>query len=365
VRRASGILAAAVAVALAALAAMSVRVLDERQVAFRTLLGDPTPPLLGRFMPSQITGPSLYVHLPLLHEVDIYDQRLKRFESPPRVLLMDPQNIEIGYYAIWRVRDVRQMRENLQPSTILPMIDAKTYNAVRNELATRSLADLLGEQGQAIAESIRAQSDAELRKLGIEVVGLGFRHIDFLQGNLPSVFRRMQQAREQISRALRAEGEGAARQTRAEADRDAELALAEARKRAEELRGEGDARAAEIYAQAYEQDIEFYQFTRSLDAYRRALDTQTTVVLSPDDPFLSYFFGQPGGSGGTPLPAAVPASAGAPPEAAGGTRTPLVERTRGAESPPEDGAPGRTRADARTVAPPAVTPTAGDTPPAP
>ena len=279
-----------VLVAAAVVVGLSMRVLDERQVAFRTLLGDPDPAFFP-WMASELVGPAVYLKLPLLHQVDVYDRRIKRFESAQRELPMNQEPIEIGYFVIWRIGDVRLMRENLLPTQILPLIDDKTYSAVRNELSQHKVTDLLGEQRSEIVAQLREASRAELSRVGIEVLGIGLADIEYPEKNLASVFARMQQGRVRLAKKLRAEGEEGARNIRADADRDVQVELARAEKQAATLRGEGDARAAEIYAQAYGQEREFYDFLRSLEAYRKSLDEQTTLVLSPEDPFLKYFFG--------------------------------------------------------------------------
>jgi modulator of FtsH protease HflC len=291
-------LLALVALAALVVVGLSVRVLDERQVAFRTLLGDPDPWLFP-WMRSELPGPAVYLKLPLLHAVDVYDQRIKRFESAKRELPMDQEPIEIGYFVIWRIGNVRLMRENLLPSQIVPLIDDKTYSAVRNELALHRVADLLSPERAAIVERIREASRGELARLGIEVLGIGISDVEYPDKNLENVFARMREGRVRLAKRLRAEGEEGARNIRADADRDVRVELARAEKQAAALRGEGDARAADIYAQAYDQEREFYDFVRSLEAYRKSLDEQTTLVLSPEDPFLKYFFGGgvPGGNG--------------------------------------------------------------------
>ena len=269
--------------------ASSVRILEERYVAFRTLLGDPAPWWFP-WMDSELVGPRLYLSVPLLHQVDEFDQRIKRFESEPRELYLDQDNVEIGYFVVWRIENVRRMRENLQPTQILSLIDDKTYNAVRNELATRSLRDLLSATRGELSDRIRIRSDAELDKVGIEILGVTIRQVEFLDATLQTVFDRMKQDRQRLAKRLRAEGEEQAREIRAGADRDAEVERAGARGEASKLRGDGDAQAAAIYARAYDEDREFYRFVRSLEAYRTSLDEQTTLVLSPDDPFLRYLF---------------------------------------------------------------------------
>jgi membrane protease subunit HflC len=98
----------------------------------------------------------------------------------------------------------------------------------------------------------------------------------------------MQAERERQAKQYRAEGAEEAQKIRSEAEKDREIILADAYKTSEELRGEGDAKAFRIYAEAYRQDPGFFEFTRSMEAYRKSLNTNTAMVLSPDSEFLKF-----------------------------------------------------------------------------
>ena len=122
------------------------------------------------------------------------------------------------------------------------------------------------------------------------MLDLRIRGLDYPEYNLDQVFRRMRTERERFGMRARAEGTEKSRGIRSKADEESRILLAEAGREATRLRGEGDAKAARIYAGAYGKDPEFYAFMRSLDAYRKALNSQTTLFLSPDLPFLRYLF---------------------------------------------------------------------------
>jgi len=106
---------------------------------------------------------------------------------------------------------------------------------------------------------------------------------------LANVYARMRTERQRLARKYRAEGDEEGRRLRAEADRDAQVIVAEAQRDADILRGEGDAEAARIYAEAYSADEEFYDFVRSLEAYRKTIGSNTTLVLPPDSEFFRLF----------------------------------------------------------------------------
>ena len=126
--------------------------------------------------------------------------------------------------------------------------------------------------------------------LGVEIVDVRVKRIDFPRDVSDSVYGRMSSERERVAAELRAQGEEKAERIQADADRQKTIIVAEAYKQAEQMRGEGDARAAEIYANAYDQNREFYAFYRSLNAYRAIFEQGGDImVLEPDSEFFEYF----------------------------------------------------------------------------
>jgi membrane protease subunit HflC len=135
---------------------------------------------------------------------------------------------------------------------------------------------------------ITARTQAKVKAFGIEIADVRINRTELPPGTEESVFARMKTERERLGRKTRAEGDERARRVRADADRDAAVIVANARRDAEIERGTGDAEAARIYAEAYAADAEFYSFVRSLEAYRTAVDADTTLVLSPDAEFFRF-----------------------------------------------------------------------------
>jgi len=124
--------------------------------------------------------------------------------------------------------------------------------------------------------------------LGIELVDVRIKRADLPQEVQESVFQRMRAERDRIAKRYRSEGLAEAQKIQAEADKQRSILLAEAYEKAETLRGEGDANSVAIYANAYEKDAEFYDFTRSLEAYEKVIDQNTQLVLSTDNPLLRH-----------------------------------------------------------------------------
>jgi len=280
-----------IVVLLALAAAASLRVVDEGQVAFRTLLGDPAPRTLPGFE-SEIVGPRVILHVPGVHEVDVYDRTVQRLESAPLRQLVGEEVLELRYVVVWRVTDARALHRSARPAEVAKLVSGQVDPAVRTELSTRSLGDLLAG-GEAAGDGIRKRAAESLSGAGIEVLDVGIRELRYPDADFARKLTQIRDARVLSNKGARAEAKERVDGIRAEADREGELELARARKEAAALRGEGDARAAQIYAEAYEQDRELYRFVRSLEAYRKSLDEKTTLVMSPTDPFLRYFFGDP------------------------------------------------------------------------
>ena len=139
-------------------------------------------------------------------------------------------------------------------------------------------------------DSVTTISDRAMRHMGIRVADVRIKRADLPPENARSVYGRMVAERQREATRYRSNGEREGGRIRAEADRDAQVTLARAQQRAQELRGGGDSQALDTYAKAYNHDRRFYEFTRSLQAYETAIDSQSVMVLSSKNPFLQRFF---------------------------------------------------------------------------
>jgi membrane protease subunit HflC len=147
---------------------------------------------------------------------------------------------------------------------------------------------------------IQKQVQNEAKNFGIDVIDVRIRRADLPQANSEAIFARMKSEREREAKEFRAQGAELAQRIRARADRERTVLLADAHKQAQILRGEGDAEQVQIWAKAANQDPNFFAFYRSMEAYREALGSDTTLVLEPDSDFFSYFrdlHGKPANAG--------------------------------------------------------------------
>ena len=280
-------------IALGVAASFCIVILDEREQAFRSLLGQPDFELFGfQINQPSLTKPGVYVRIPLLHRLERYDRRLLRYDAEARdAYTSEKLLIMVDYFAMWRIEDPQRFFETNQTiENALRRLDTITYSEVRESLGRQPLTALLSAQRDEITASIVGETDQALRRFGIRIHDLRIRRTDYVAENLPGIYERMRTERSAVAKKYRAEGEERARTMRAEADLESQVVRAEAQRESETIRGEGDALAAKIYAEAYSQDAEFYAFVRSLEAYRSALDEETTLILSPKSPFLKYLF---------------------------------------------------------------------------
>lgn len=284
-------------VAVAVFALFCVRILDEREQAFRTVLNVAEPKLLGVTLNRpNLTEPGWYVVIPGVHQLELYPRQNMLFHSAKRSLnTVERTLVDADYYVVWRVADPRRFYEsNRREETAVQRIDELTYSEVRETVNKHRLADLLSSARDDVQREISAASDAKLAPLGIHVVDVRLGATLYPEENLSRVYERMRTERARFALKFRAEGEQQARGLRSKADGESQVILAEAQRESLRLHGEGDAEAARIYSEAYSGDPEFYAFVRSLEAYRKSLDAQTTLVLSPRSGFLRYLFDMSG-----------------------------------------------------------------------
>ena len=241
-----------------------------------------------------ITEAGLNVKVPLIHQVRTYDRRLRVY-NPPRseFLTRDKKNLSIDSYALWQIADPETFVQRLGNEQAAEMrLHDLVWAGLAAAIARLDLEEIVSTSPKLVRtddvlDRLAHESGTEaLEEYGIRVVDVRLKRLNLPEQNKQSVYARMRAERERIARQYRAEGEEQALRIRAEADRQREEILAKAYKEAETTKGEGDAEAARIYGTAYSRNQSFYKLTRTLEAYRKALDEDTTVILSSDSELL-------------------------------------------------------------------------------
>jgi membrane protease subunit HflC len=241
-----------------------------------------------------VEEPGLYFKVPIVQRVTYLEDRVLNYDIQPRnVLTSDQKRLVIDNYAIWRVGDPQAFIESTggQLRNAQSRIDDIVYSDLRNILAKNTLDEIVSEKRLEYLQQVAKLSREKLQEFGIVLIDVRIKRADLPIEIEQAVFSRMRSERERIAAQLRAEGEEQARQITSNADKDAEIILADARKTAEKVRGEGDASALEIYAEAYNQDPEFYRFWRTLESYKLALADGTRIILTTDSEYLEFLEG--------------------------------------------------------------------------
>ncbi|WP_439109335.1 protease modulator HflC [Lentibacter sp.] len=246
--------------------------------------------------------PGLAFKIPLIQEVIRYDNRILSRDIPQlQVTPSDDRRLEVNAFARYRINDVEQFRQATGAGGDQAIevagrrLDSILRSETREVLGTVSSNDILSSDRAALMLRIRNGAIAEARALGIEVIDVRLKRTDLPNANLAATFSRMQAEREREAADEIARGNEAAQRVRAQADRTRVEITSDANRQAEIIRGEADAARNAIFAEAYGADQEFFEFYRSLNAYRGALTgNNTSMVMSPDSEFFNYLKNEDG-----------------------------------------------------------------------
>jgi membrane protease subunit HflC len=237
--------------------------------------------------------PGLHVKIPWVNTVRKFDARIQTEDSTPeRFLTLEQKALEVDSYAKWRIADVGQFYVSTRGmvSTAGRLLAERINDGLRDQIGARNLQEVVAGERDQLMEDLTAELNEETaRDIGIEVIDVRVKRIDLPDDVRSSVYDRMITERNREAQELRSRGEELAIGIRADADRQAVIFEAEAYRDAERIRGEGDAQATAIYANAYEQDPEFFAFTRSLTAYRETFSNKGDfLLLDPDSDYFKY-----------------------------------------------------------------------------
>ncbi len=238
--------------------------------------------------------PGLYLKVPFMQNVLYFEKRLLAYDAAPRELITrDKQQLRVDNFSRWRIRDPLKFYQSVgNEGGAQSRLDDIIYSNLREVIGRTSLSEVVsGDRRQLLAEIVE-QSTERASSYGIEVVDVRIKRTDLPEKNEQNVFSRMRTERERQAKRFRAEGDEEARKIRSQAERERRVLLAEAARKSELIRGEGDSLAIEIYAKAYGRDPEFFEFQRTLEAYRNTLGPDTTLVLTPATEFLAILKGE-------------------------------------------------------------------------
>ena len=274
-------------IALLLLISLSTFVVDQRQTAIVLQLGE---------MVRVETEPGLKFKTPLVQNVRYFDSRILTMDSvePERFITAEKKNVMVDSFVKWRIIDAKQYYVSVGGDEVRAQTRLmQTVNSsMREEFGKRTINEVVSGERDKIMEVLRDKADFDARKIGVEVLDVRLKRVDFPAEISDSVYRRMDAERKRVANELRATGNADSEKIRADADRQREVILANAYRDAQKIKGDGDAKASALYAAAFGRNAEFYSYYRSLEAYKQSFRNKSDVmVLDPSSAFFKYLKG--------------------------------------------------------------------------
>ena len=237
------------------------------------------------------TEPGLKFKLPFVQNITFFDRRILDLDPPAQeIILNDQKRINVDSFVRYKIVDPLEFRKTAQSDANFRQIFGGRLNAaVRSEVGKVLLGDMLSNKRDDVMQRITEQLKVQAPQFGIEVVDVRIGRTDLPETTSQSVYNRMRSQRIAEAAKLRAQGAELKAKTQAEADRDRTIILAEAQKNSQILRGQGEGVKTAILNEAFGQDMDFFEFYRSMEAYNEAFGEGTTMVLSPDSDFFKFF----------------------------------------------------------------------------
>ena len=288
------------------LLAQATYTVSETEQVIITQFGDPVG--------DPVTSPGLHFKVPFVQRTNVFDNRFLEWDgNPNQVPTRDRRFILVDTYARWRITDPLLFFQRLRDergaqSRLDDILDGETRNAVaRHNLielvrSTNRNADdvqieseeeavileTLDQGRQEITREILQTAAGRTADLGIELLDLRLKRINYVAEVQQDVFARMIAERQRVAEEFRSEGQGEAARIDGERERELAQIQSEAYRVAEELRGEADATATGVYAEAYDRDADFYAFTKSMETYEQTMDGETLFILGTDSELLRF-----------------------------------------------------------------------------
>lgn len=244
--------------------------------------------------------PGLHFKIPFVNNVRKFDGRILTVDTQPeRFLTQEKKAVIVDSYAKFKVADTTKYytATNGEETRAMGLLAQRINNGLRNQMGVRTIQEVVSGERDQLMEDLKVNlNKVAQEELGIVVVDVRVKQIDLPPDVSESVYQRMNAEREKEAREHRSQGQELAEGIRAAADREVTVLRANAYRDAEQVRGEGDADATRVYAEAFNQDSEFYAFTRSLRAYQDAFQNSGDILLiQPDSDFFKYMKDSTGG----------------------------------------------------------------------
>jgi len=256
---------------------------NERELAIKLQVGE---------VVESAYEPGIHFKIPIFQTVRKFPSRIMKIDDEPqRVFTLERTAMQVDYFVQWRIVDEVPFYTSTGGSQFVAMERLREIikNSIVTEFGKRSVQEAISVERLELMSDMLASAAATAKGLGIELIDFRIKQVEFVEDVRNSVYNQMREERAQVAAEIRAEGRETAELIKSTAERDRTVILANANRDGQIIRGEGDAKAAQIYADAYQQDPEFYAFYRSIEAYRNSVGRSGDIlILDPNNEFFRY-----------------------------------------------------------------------------
>ena len=256
---------------------------------------------LGKYKDA-IDKPGLHFKLPPPFQNVVYlDKRILTLDTPDanRFITSEKSNVLVDSFIKWRISNPRLYYVSFggDEARARSRLEQVIKAALSDEITKRTVREVISGQRAAVMAAVQTKLIAEAKEVGIGIVDVRLKRVEYTEQNINSVYERMRAERVRVANESRSTGAAESEQIRADADRQRTVIIAEAFRDAEKVKGDGDAKASAIYADAFGKNPEFARYYRSLEAYRASFkDRSDVIVVDPSSEVFKYFQA-PAGSG--------------------------------------------------------------------
>ena len=237
--------------------------------------------------------PGLYFKTPLVDNVKYYDKRILTYDSstPDRFITSEKKNVLVDSFIKWRIIDPAKfyVSVNGDERQAERRLTQTVNDGLRAEFGKRTIQEVVSGERSEIMDIIKDRADRESNNIGIEILDVRLRRVDLPKEVSDSVYQRMEAERKSVANELRSEGFAESEKIKANAEKQKEIIITDAYREAQKIKGQGDAKAALVYSDVFSKNKEFYDFYRSLEAYRNSVNSKEDIlVLDPNTEFFKY-----------------------------------------------------------------------------
>ena len=240
--------------------------------------------------------PGLYFKFPLVENVRFFEKRILTYDStqPDRFITSEKKSVLVDSYIKWRINDPAKyyVSVNGDERQAERRLTQTVNDGLRAEFGKRTIQEVVSGERSEIMNIIKERADSDSRQIGIEIIDVRIRRVDLPNEVSESVYQRMNAERKAVANELRSQGFAESEKIRADAEKQRDIIITDAYREAQMIKGQGDAKASRIYADTFSKNPEFYDFYRSLEAYRNSFDGKDDImVLDANSDFFKYLRG--------------------------------------------------------------------------